>query len=121
MGEVVGVVDLSTEQQTDIPVLRVDFDRKAIARYGLRIADVASALETGFRGEVVTQILEGRNAFDLVVRVGEPPKGDDPDSWMNVSPAMVGEVLVDTPDGLKIPLKALASITQGRGPKMISR
>ncbi|MCH8216974.1 MAG: efflux RND transporter permease subunit [Planctomycetes bacterium] len=127
IGEVAGVVDLSIEQQTDIPVLRVDFNRKAIARYGLRIADVAKALETGFRGDAVTQILEGRNAFDLVVRVGEPPKADNdkdagvPDSWMNASPAMVGEVLVDTPEGLKIPLKALASITQGRGPNMISR
>jgi Cu/Ag efflux pump CusA len=121
MREVAGVVDLSIEQQTDIPVLRVDFNRKAIARYGLRIADVTKALETGFRGDAVTQILEGRNAFDLVVRVGDPPKAGEPDSWMNASPAMVGEVLVDTPDGLKIPLKALASITQGRGPNMISR
>ncbi|MCH9033075.1 MAG: efflux RND transporter permease subunit, partial [Planctomycetes bacterium] len=121
MGEVSGVVDLSIEQQTDIPVLRVDFNRKAIARYGLRIADVAKALETGFRGDTVTQILEGRNAFDLVVRVGDPPNANEPDSWMNASPEMVGEVLVDTPEGLKIPLKALASITQGRGPNMISR
>ena len=121
MGKVAGVVDLSIEQQTDIPVLRVDFNRKAIARYGLRIADVTRALKTGFRGETVTQILEGRNAIDLVVRVGDPPKAGEPDSWMNASPAMVGEVLVDTPDGLKIPLKALASITQGRGPNMISR
>ena len=121
MSEIPGVVDLSTEQQVDIPVLRVDFDRRAIARYGLRISDVATALQTGFRGDAVTQILEGRNAFDLVVRVGDPPKADQPDAWMNTSPAMVGEVLVDTPEGLKIPLKALARISQERGPNMISR
>ena len=121
MGKIEGVVDLSTEQQTDIPVLRVAFNRKAIARYGLRIADVATALETGFQGNAVTQILEGRNAFDLIVRAGNAPNADEPDSWMNASPAMVGDVLVDTPDGLKIPLQALASITSERGPNMISR
>lgn len=121
MREIPGVVDLSIEQQVDIPILRVDFNRKAIARYGLRIADVTTALQTGFRGDAVTEILEGRNAFDLVVRVGEPPKSGELDSWMNATPETVGEVLVDTPEGLKIPLKALASITQDRGPNMISR
>jgi Cu/Ag efflux pump CusA len=34
---------------------------------------------------------------------------------------MVGEVLVDTPGGAKIPLKALARISAERGPNMISR
>ena len=121
MSEIRGVADLSTEQQVDIPVLRVDFDRHAIARYGLRVSDVATALQTGFRGETVTQVLEGRNAFDLVVRVGDPPRADDPDSWMKTSPAMVGEVLVDTPEGFKIPLKALARISEERGPNMIVR
>ncbi|MCH7813419.1 MAG: efflux RND transporter permease subunit, partial [Planctomycetes bacterium] len=121
MREIPGVVDLSTEQQVDIPVLRVDFDRQAIARYGLRVSDVSKALQTAFRGDTVTQVLEGRNAFDLVVRVGDPPKADEPDAWMNTSPAMVGEVLVDTPQGLKIPLKALARISEERGPNMISR
>ena len=118
MSEIPGIVDLSVEQQTDIPLLRVDFDRTAIKRYGLRVGDVARALETGFRGRVVSQVLEGRVAFDLIVRVGDP---NDPRSWMDTSPAEVGEVLVDTPAGVKIPLKALARISEESGPNLISR
>ena len=40
---------------------------------------------------------------------------------METSPEAVGEVLVDTPDGVKIPLKALARISEESGPNLISR
>jgi hypothetical protein len=46
MRQVPGVVDLAREQQSDIPFLRVHFDRVAIARHGMRIADAARALES---------------------------------------------------------------------------
>lgn len=41
MQAVPGVVDLSVEQQMDVPILKVRFDRHAIARHGLSIRDVA--------------------------------------------------------------------------------
>ncbi len=118
MREIPGLVDLSVEQQNHIPIRRVEFDRQAIARHGLRVGAVATALKTAFAGDAVTQVLEGRNAFDLVIRSGDPA---DPEAWQNFSSAMVGEVLVDTPAGAKIPLKALARISEERGPNMISR
>ncbi|MBM3892739.1 MAG: efflux RND transporter permease subunit, partial [Verrucomicrobia bacterium] len=37
MQTVTGVVDLSIEQQTDVPILRAHFDRHAIARHGLTV------------------------------------------------------------------------------------
>lgn len=118
MGEIPGVVDLSAEQQTQIPILRIDFDRSAISRFGLKVADVAAAVETAFRGTVVTQILEGNNAFDLALRVGTT---DPARSWTRATPQEVGEVLVDTPEGVKIPLKVLARISEERGPNLIMR
>ncbi len=118
MGQIPGVVDLSTEQQNDIPIRRVEFDRRTMARYGLKMADVATALQTAFRGDAVTQVLEGRYPFDLIVRCGDPA---NPQSWENTSSERVGEVLVDTPGGTKIPLKAVARISEERGPNMISR
>lgn len=113
-----GVVDLSKEQQNDIPIRRVEFDRRTMARYGLNAADVATALQTAFRGDAVTQVLEGRYPFDLIVRCGDPA---NPQSWENTSSERVGEVLVDTPSGTKIPLKAVARISEEQGPNMISR
>ncbi|RUL86975.1 efflux RND transporter permease subunit [Tautonia sociabilis] len=107
-----GVVDLSVEQQVDIPVLKVRFDREAIARHGLTVAEVASTVETAFRGEAVSQVLEGQNAFDLVVRVGDPRE---------ITPEAIQNLPVDTPGGAKVPLKALARIERSTGPNQISR
>jgi CzcA family heavy metal efflux pump len=116
MQQIPGVVDLSTEQQNNIPLRRVEFDRNALARHGLQIGDAAAALQTAFRGEAITQVLEGRNAFDLVVRACDPAAASMPPT-----PEMVGDVLVDTPGGAKVPLKSLARITPEFGPNMISR
>jgi len=107
-----GVVDLSTEQQARVPTLRVEFDRDAIARHGLRIADVARALELATQGEVVGQVLEGLNAFDLLVRVG---------AVGSATADSVGKTLVDTPGGARLPLGALARLADDRSPNFISR
>ena len=112
MREVPGVVDLSTEQQAQVPTLRVEFDRDAIARHGVRIADLARALGLATRGEVVGQVLEGLNSFDLLVRVGDVG---------SASAETVAETLVDAPGGAKLPLKALARLVDDRSPNFISR
>ncbi|MEE9603695.1 MAG: efflux RND transporter permease subunit, partial [Thermoguttaceae bacterium] len=112
MATVAGVVDLSVEQQTDIPILKTHFNREMMARYDLTINDVAETLETAFRGQTVSKILEGRHAFDLVVRVGDP-KAITSDAIMNLP--------IDTPSGAKLPLKALAEIRRSTGPNQIMR
>lgn len=112
MREIPGVVDLSAEQQVEVPQVRVEFRRDALARYGLHIAEASEALNAAFKGGVVSQVLEGRNTYDLTVRLGE---GRD------ASMAAVGEVLVDTPPGFKVPMKALAHIYEDRGPNFITR
>ena len=72
-----GLVDLSVEQQTDIPTVRVNFDRAALGRYGLQSGTAAEALETALVGREVGQILVGQIAVPLVVRY---PQGDSP-TW----------------------------------------
>ncbi|MBI4582370.1 MAG: efflux RND transporter permease subunit [Planctomycetes bacterium] len=118
MRTIPGVVDLSTEQQVDIPIMRVEFDRAKIARHGLQVSSVADTLQRAFSGDVLTQVLEGRNAFDLVLRVGKPGTASISGG---TSMDRIGEALVDTPGGAKIPLKALARISEERGPNLISR
>jgi len=107
-----GVVDLAVEAQADIPVLRFRFDRGAMARHGIRVADLALGLEAAVRGRTVSQVLEGRNAFDLVVRVEEPG---------TASLAALGDLPVDTPGGARIPLRSVAEVVKDFGPNAISR
>ena len=68
MAPVSGIVDLSTEAQTDIPTLRVRVDAGAASRQGLETGAVADALQTARVGQPVGQVLEGQIAFPLVVR-----------------------------------------------------
>jgi Cu/Ag efflux pump CusA len=112
MEAVPGVVDLSIEQQTDVPILRAHFDRNAIARHGLTVREVAQTMEAAVKGVTVSRVLEGRNSFDLVVRL------TGLEGWQL---ADIGELLVDTPAGAKVPLKSLADIRKETGPNYISR
>ena len=112
MAGIPGVVDLSLEQQTEIPILTVRFDRPAIARYGLRIRDVSEAVETAFQGTTTSRVLEGQAAFDLVVRY-------DRSSLKDLD--AVRSTLVTTPSGARVPLHALAEIRRDRGPNAVTR
>jgi CzcA family heavy metal efflux pump len=112
MRTVPGVVDLAREQQSDIPFLRVRFDRTAIARYGMRIADAGRALEIASGVHVVSQVMEGQAVFDLVVRT-------DPRRVQTIEE--VRDVLITTPSGAQVPLHALANIQLDRGPNEIGR
>ncbi len=112
MRGVPGVVDLSIEQQTDIPTIPVRFDRTALARYGLPAGAAAEALQTAFVGKEVGQIFEGQVAFPLVVRYPFDPLTNLDD---------IRRTLIDTPSGARVPLAAVADIREDRGPNFISR
>lgn len=114
-GEVEGVpgaVDVSVEQQADIPFLKIHFNRPAIARHGLHIEAVAEAIRTAYFGTTVSRVLEGRASFDLVVRFQDEAKAD-----MDA----IRETLITTPEGAQLPLQALADVRYDLGPNTISR
>ena len=76
MTRVPGAVDVSLEQQMDVPVVRFVLNRPAIARYGLRPNDVAEAVETSFAGAPVGRIFDRATAFDLVVKFDPASQAD---------------------------------------------
>ena len=112
MASVQGVVDLSVEQQMEIPSLRVSFDRPQMARFGLLSRDLAHALEASLQGLTVSRILEGRNNIDLVVRIAGP------EPWRGET---LGDLVIDTPVGARIPLNSVAQIRKETAPNTISR
>jgi CzcA family heavy metal efflux pump len=107
-----GVVDLSIEQQTDIPTVRVRVRAEDAARYGLQPGEVARTIQTAFVGTEVNRVLEGQISFPMVVRYPES-KLDD----LNT----IRATLIDSPSGAKVPLSAVADVHEDRGPNFISR
>ncbi len=112
MSGVAGVVDLSVEQQVDIPFIRFELDRATVARYGLRIGDVTSAVETAFVGTTVGRVFEGTTAFDLVVKFDQAAQSDVD---------RIAELPIDGPNGERIPIRALGLVRKDQGPNLIGR
>ncbi len=112
MADVAGVTDLFAEAQAEVPFVRVRWKRGAIARYGLTVEQVSHEIETAFQGRVVSSVLQGQNAFDLVVRYDRVGL----DSLDTVAEARVG-----TPSGARIPLHVLADVQRDVGPNVIQR
>ncbi|MGE0679566.1 MAG: efflux RND transporter permease subunit [Candidatus Binatia bacterium] len=112
MAQIPGVVDLSVEQQANIPILQLRFNRNRIARVGLRVQDVAEAVETAFGGKTVSRVLEGQRSFDLVIRYADESRQDID---------AIRAILIDTPLGGKVPLSLLAEVSTALGPNTINR
>ncbi|HKX33639.1 MAG TPA: efflux RND transporter permease subunit, partial [Blastocatellia bacterium] len=110
MKGVPGIVDLTLEQQTGIPKVVVKYDREQLARYGLRSDKLSRLIEAAFRGQVVSQVIEGQRSYNLVVRYA-------PEVSENLS--SIRSTLVDTPTGAHIELGSVARISVVEGPAAI--
>jgi cobalt-zinc-cadmium resistance protein CzcA len=66
-----GADGAKAEQTEGLPVMTVDIDRAAIARFVLSIHDVQEVVAVAIGGRSVGQVFEGDRRFDLVVRLPE--------------------------------------------------
>jgi len=107
-----GAVDVALEQQTEVPVLTIEFDRRAAARHGFSMASLSRAIETAFVGQAVSVIREGDASFDLVARFPEALRQDL---------ESLRSTLLVSPTGARVPLHALADVRRDMGPNTIGR
>ncbi|MHC4444987.1 MAG: efflux RND transporter permease subunit [Planctomycetota bacterium] len=92
------------------PYLEIDIDRKAIARYGIKLQKVQDVIEVAIGGKRITTTVEGRERFPVRVRYLRELR-DTIES--------LDKILVPAPDGAQIPLVQLADINYVRGPQAI--
>jgi CzcA family heavy metal efflux pump len=110
--DIPGVVDLSTEQQMDVPEVRVEFRRADLARHGVPLTHASHTLSAAQDGMQVAEILEGQNVYGLSLLLENQP-GDKIKA--------LGEIQIDTPAGYWVPMREIADIYEDSGPNMISR
>lgn len=72
---IAGAADAKAEQTTGLPVMTIDIDRAAIARYGLNIADVQDVVAAAMGGREAGLVFEGDRRFELVVRLPDALRG----------------------------------------------
>ncbi len=107
-----GIVDLSNQEQSAIPQLVIDFDRRAMARYDLSPADLARAVEALFQGVVVGEVVEEGVAASIAVRFPEE---------LRARPDLLDALPVSLHSGELVRLDAVARTTRNLGPSMIRR
>jgi cobalt-zinc-cadmium resistance protein CzcA len=106
-----GAADVSTEQITGQPMLQVKVNQNQIARYGVSVQSVLDLIES-IGSKPLGEIVEGQIRFPLVARLPEQ---------FRTSPEAVGDMLLATPSGKRIPLSRLASVEIVEGPSTITR
>ena len=107
-----GLVDLSVEQQVEIPQIQIRAKRDLLNHYGITIGAFNEFVDVAFAGEKVSQIYEGSKTFDLILRFDDANR----DKIENIRNA-----IMDTHDGQKIPLHYVADIVSTTGPNTINR
>jgi heavy metal efflux system protein len=107
-----GIEDLGVIRNIGQPELDIDLDQSKMALYGVSTADANAVIEMAIGGKAVTQLYEGIRKFDIRIRFPEQYRATQED---------IGNLLVPTLSGSKVPVHEIASITQKTGPCLIFR
>ncbi|MGK0342892.1 MAG: cobalt-zinc-cadmium resistance protein CzcA [Candidatus Azotimanducaceae bacterium] len=83
INQVPGAADIAVEQATGLPVLTIEPNREALARYGLSMSELQSFVATAVGGSVAGQLYEGDRRVDIVVRLPELLRSD-PDALLSL-------------------------------------
>ncbi|MGH6967370.1 MAG: efflux RND transporter permease subunit, partial [Phenylobacterium sp.] len=105
--KVPGAVDVQVQTPPSTPVVRVDLDFPALARYGVSPAEALDAVQTAYQGATAAQIFQDIRAIDIAVTTA-PDLRQDPEA--------VGDLLIRSTAGAVVPLKSIAKVylTEGR-------
>jgi len=110
--QVPGFTELTVVRELGQPSVQIDVNREKIARYGINVSDVETVIQAGVGGQAATQVIQGEQLFDLVVRMKPQYRSSE---------HAIGDLLVPTPSGQQVPVSELATIRQGNGASFIYR
>jgi cobalt-zinc-cadmium resistance protein CzcA len=106
-----GSGDVRVERILGQPLISAVVDRHRMARYGVKAEDALMVIQAAREGVRVGELYEVQRRFDI--RVLYPP-------WAPSAAAM-GELFVETSNGEGIPLREVATLSEGDGPVAIRR
>lgn len=112
LAQVQGIADVGIFKELGQPTLNITVDRVAAQRFGLNVADVESLVLNAIGGSAQSQVLEGERVFDLFLRLPQGPRA---------SPDDIRRLLLDAPDGSRIPLGEVAQVRLTDGPFFVYR
>jgi cobalt-zinc-cadmium resistance protein CzcA len=112
-----GIADLGVIHSIGQPELDINLDQRKMAIYGVTTADANAVVSMaigglGPGGAPASTLYEGIKMFDIRVRLPEEYRR---------TPEQIGELMVPTQNGSRVPIKEIAKITQKTGSCLIFR
>lgn len=107
-----GIAPPVVEQQQLTPQFRVQLKHDMLAHYGITANFVNHFVETAIHGVEVSQLIEGQRTFDILLRLQESQRRDLDN---------LHRLPLTLPNGLQIPLSAVAQLYEAAGPNTINR
>jgi cobalt-zinc-cadmium resistance protein CzcA len=107
-----GISDLGVIRNIGQPELDINLDQQEMALYGVSTADANAVIEMAIGGKAATQLYEGVEKFDIRIRFPEQDRN---------SVDKIGNLMVPTLSGSKVPIKEIATISMKTGPCLIFR
>jgi Cu/Ag efflux pump CusA len=107
-----GLTDVNLEAQVPIPQIQIEVNRERAVAYGIQPGTLNEQVSTLLGGKTLAELREGQRTVDLVLRL--------PESWRD-SPEKLGNLLIETDSGHRIPLRLVAEIRESKGPNVINR
>ncbi len=112
MKGVPGLVDVTVEQQTDLPQLVVRPRPAELAAFGMRPGELAAFVETAFAGRTVSSWREADRLYEVVVKFPDEHRNDI---------ALFSAAPVDVDGQRFAELSSVARIDKTLGPNLINR
>jgi heavy metal efflux system protein len=112
MRHVRGIQDLGLIRVLGQPNLNIVVDRRQAARYGINVADVQDAVQTAVGGSAVSEVLQGEQVYDLVLRY-LPRYRDSQEAIQNIR--------LLAPSGERVSLAQLCKVSVSDGGSEIYR
>ena len=107
-----GITDLGVLRSIGLPELDINLDQQKMAQYGVATSDANSVIAMAIGGQAASTLYEGVRTFDIRIRFPEA---------FRATPQDIGNLLVPTQNGSKVPIREIASISQKTGPCLIFR
>ena len=107
-----GLTDVNLEAQVPIPQLKIEVNRERALAYGVQPGAINEQVSALLGGINLGELREGQRTVDLLMRL--------PQAWRE-DLQKLGEILIQTSRGQRIPLNLVADIREAKGPNVINR
>jgi CzcA family heavy metal efflux pump len=107
-----GLTDVMLEPQVPIPQIKIEVNRERAVAYGVQPGSLNEQVSALVGGKTLAELREGQRTVDLVLRL--------PETWRD-SPEKIGDLIIETDTGRRIPLRLVADIRESQGPNVINR